>query len=281
MNGGSVFVDGIAFWSPVLPGWPEARAAFRGEGPLAHPPRPRPAPELLAPAERRRAPDTVALALEVALRAVEASGHRGADLPSVFSSTHGDLAITDAMCRTLASAPRQMSPTRFHNSVHNAPAGYWTLATGCMQASSALSAAEGSFAAGLLEALAQCTADERAALLVAYDIEACGALASTAVSRGLLATALVIAPRAGTRSLARLVWSLQPGVGTAAAPRSAAAQALAGNAMAPCLPLFEALACGGHEPVLLPLSSSLSLRVELVPASATDPAAGRALAPAH
>ena len=57
-----------------LPGWPLARDAFRGTAePLAEPAK-RPAPILLAPAERRRAPDPVALALEVATRAVELAG---------------------------------------------------------------------------------------------------------------------------------------------------------------------------------------------------------------
>ncbi|MEO6363556.1 MAG: beta-ketoacyl synthase chain length factor, partial [Caldimonas sp.] len=134
------WVEGIAFWAPTLPGWPAARAAFRGEGGPAEPPAKRPAPELLAAAERRRAPDTVALALEVAGEAVRQSGHAPGTLPSIFTSAHGDLGVNDYMCRTLATAPTQISPTRFHNSVHNAAAGYWTIGTGCMQASSALSA---------------------------------------------------------------------------------------------------------------------------------------------
>ena len=40
----------------------------------------------------------------------------------MFTSTHGDLAITDYMCQTLATAPSEISPTKFHNSVHNAAA---------------------------------------------------------------------------------------------------------------------------------------------------------------
>ena len=63
-------------------------------------------PALLAPTERRRAPDTVAVALEVAARAVRAAQRAPAELPSVFASTHGDLAISDYMCATLAQTPR-------------------------------------------------------------------------------------------------------------------------------------------------------------------------------
>jgi hypothetical protein len=259
------FIDGLALWAPALPGWTLARAAFRAEGGLAAPVQRRPSPELMPAAERRRAPDTVALALEVAARAVESSGHAATELLSVFASAHGDMAITDYVCATLARTPTLLSPTKFHNSVHNAASGYWTMATGCMRASTALSAFECSFAAGLMEALLQSEADARAALLVGYDIEACGPLASANASRGLLAAALVVSPVRGERSLARLDWSVHGGPTAAAALRSEAARSLAGNAMADCLPLFEAFAAGQPEVVLMPLSASLALRVALTP----------------
>src|SRR3982750_1445086 len=159
-RGGTLFIDGIAFWAPTLPG--------------------------RAPAGPRRAPDPVALALEVAAAAVRESGLDAATLPSIFTSAHGDLAINDYMCSTLANDPTLISPTRFHNSVHNAAAGYWTIATGCRAASSALTAFDTSFAAGLLEAVTQCVADEGPVLLVAFDVQAVGALKSVTRSEGLL-----------------------------------------------------------------------------------------------
>jgi len=262
-RGGTLFIDGIAFWAPTLPGWAAARAAFRGEAePLATPAK-RPSPEVLAPAERRRAPDTVALALEVAAAAVRESGLDAATLPSIFTSAHGDLAINDYMCSTLASEPTLISPTKFHNSVHNAAAGYWTIATGCREASSALTAFDASFAAGLLEAASQCSADDRAVLLVAFDVEASGALASVAASVGLLACALVLAPSAGANSIVAIDWELARERVAAPAPRSAAARSLAGNAMSGALPLLEAIATAdrGGAPLALPLAPSLALRL--------------------
>ena len=259
----TLYIDAVGFWAPPLPSWHAARAAFRGEGALLDPPLRRPAPRLLASAERRRAPDGVALALEVASEAVAASGHAATELASVFTSAHGDLAITDAMCSTLARTPMLVSPTRFHNSVHNAASGYWTMATGCMQASTAVSAFEHSFAAGLLEACAQCATDERAVLLVGCDVEACGPLARVNRSRGLLALALVLAPTRSERSVAALNWSLAPGEAAAPAPRSPAAEALADNAMADGLPLFEALATARGDAFTMPLTASLALAVRL------------------
>ena len=260
---GSFAVDAVAFWSPTLPGWSHARAAFRDEeAPLATPVK-RPAPDLLAAAERRRAPDTVALALEVAAAAVRASGRDAQSLPSVFASTHGDLAVSDYMCATLASSPTLISPTKFHNSVHNAAAGYWTMATGCHEASTALSAFDASFGAGLLEAASQCQADARPILLIAVDVEAAGALASVTDSIGLLACALVLSPRASERTVASFDWSLVSTATRAAPIRSPAARSLAGNAMSGALPLLEAIATarpGSNAGAIeLPLTPSLAL----------------------
>jgi hypothetical protein len=259
----ALFIDGIAFWAPTLPGWTAARAAFRGEAePLATPAK-RPAPEILAPAERRRAPDTVALALEVAAAAVRESGLDAATLPLIFTSAHGDLAVNDYMCSTLAKEPTLISPTKFHNSVHNAAAGYWTIATGCREASTALTAFGGSFGAGLLEAALQCQADARPVLLVAVDVESVGALASVTESAGLLACALVLSPRKSERTVAAFDWSLRSARGGETPIRSAAARSLADNAMAGALPLFEAIAVAAPdaegEPVSLLLTPSLSL----------------------
>jgi Beta-ketoacyl synthase, N-terminal domain len=259
----TAFIEGIALWAPSLPGWEIARAALRGEHAGVDPPARRPSPELLPAAERRRAPDTVALGLEVAAQAVAQSGRAPGELLSVFTSAHGDLAINDCMCSTLAVAPRLISPTKFHNSVHNATAGYWGIGTGCMQASSAVSAFDCSFAAGLLEALTQCAADEQPVLLVGCDIAAVGALACTNDSRGLLAVALVLAPLRTGRAVAALDWSLAGGAAQRVALRAPAAQPLANNALADALPLFEAFAGGSAAPLSLPLSSLLALRLQL------------------
>src|SRR5690606_42046368 len=105
------------------------------------------------PNERRRAPDSVALALEVALAACTAAGRDPARLPSVFAPTHGDLGITDYICTSLAADARALSPTRFHNSVHNAAAGYWTIGTCCHAPATAISSLDAHFAQRLLEAL--------------------------------------------------------------------------------------------------------------------------------
>ncbi|KQZ56919.1 MULTISPECIES: beta-ketoacyl synthase chain length factor [unclassified Lysobacter] len=235
-----VVIEGIAYWSRGLPSWAAARDHVHGAA-MADDAPARPSPQLLPANERRRAPETVAVALDVALAACQAAGRDPATLASVFASAHGDLAITDYMCATLAGDPRSVSPTRFHNSVHNAAAGYWTIGAGCMRAATAISAAQASFAQGLIEAMAQLDDGAEAVLLVGYDGESAGPLAAVTPSGGLLGGALVLSrtPRAGAPQLRA---QLRDGQADRGGTLSRLTQA---NAMAPMLPLFDALAGAG------------------------------------
>ncbi len=239
------YVEGIGFWTRGLPSWAAARE-YASTGALPSDAPARPSPQVLPANERRRAPETVAIALEVATAACEAAAREPASLASVFTSTHGELAITDYMCATLAQDPRALSPTRFHNSVHNAAAGYWTIGTGAMQPASAISAHTASFAQGLIEAMAQLASGHDAMLLVAYDGQAVGPLAGVAPSEGQLGGALVLARTgAGPLLRARLVPA-----GSQAPSSGPLARFSAGNAMAPMLPLFDVLARGEGSAVL-------------------------------
>jgi hypothetical protein len=262
-----VGIEGIALWAPRLPSWESARVVMRGEGLLAESKQSRPSPALLAPTERRRAPDTVALALEVAASACRAAGRPPHELDSVFASTYGDLAITDYMCSTLASTPELISPTKFHNSVHNAAAGYWSIGTGAHSAYTAVSAHEGTFATGLLEAAAQVHCRERPVLFVAYDIEARGALATIIPSRGLFAVAMVLhADDSRAQSTLSLRLVTEAGIQPTTC-RSSAIEALQDTALVGALPLLEAIAMADgtiHDQVVyLQLNEHASLRIAL------------------
>lgn len=231
-------IEGIGYWSRGLPSWQAAQDYVRdGRAPDVSPAKP--SPQLLAPNERRRAPETVAVALEVALAACTDAGRDPASLPSIFASTHGDLAITDYMCSTLASEPRTISPTRFHNSVHNAAAGYWTIGAGAMHPATALSAYDNTFAQGLLEAMVQLATGSEAVLLVGYDSQATGPLARVSPSDGLLGGALVLSRQARSGGVGLRAWLSDGDIEGAEGPLSSHAR---GNAMTRMLPLFEALA---------------------------------------
>jgi len=182
-------------------------------------------------------------------------------MASVFASTHGDLAISDYMSETLARTPSLVSPIRFHNSVHNAAAGYWTIGTECMQPYTAITAWGDTFGEGLLEALVQAEAGGHPVLYVAYDIEAKGPLTSMQPSRGLLGTGLVIAPLANESTVATIRWRTVAGTDrTSASARNA--ELVAGNAMAASLVVFETLAVATRRVVSVGLSPTMLLEME-------------------
>jgi Beta-ketoacyl synthase, N-terminal domain len=258
-----VAIEGVAFWHSRMPGWTTACAVIRGEQAAPAQSAKRPSPALLASTERRRAPDTVALALEVAAQACEAAGRAPARLRSVFASTYGDLAISDYMCATLAGTPALVSPTKFHNSVHNAAAGYWSIGTASHSPYTAISAYRYTFASGVLEAVTQAACEGEPVVYVAFDVESSGPLATVAPSRGLLGAALVLGP-ASRESQRMLTVSIASGAAADATPAcSAAAPLLADNALAPCLPFFEALARPAPGNVVLALSDHCVLHAEL------------------
>lgn len=261
-----LFVNGASVWAPRMPGWEKARAILSGREAPPEAAAARPAPQLLPPNERRRAPDSVAVALESALAACHGAQLAPSSLGCVFGSTHGDLAITDYMCTTLAATPLQVSPTRFHNSVHNAAAGYWTIGAQCTRPYTAISAGPHTFGAGLLETCAQTLSGAENILFVAYDIDARGPLAAVAPSRGLLSVALIVGPQAGPHVLGSFDIGLvaqedfEP---SRAQPANAAL--VAGNASASCLPFMEALALGGEHRVQCLAGPGLGLVIDLHP----------------
>lgn len=254
-----IHVEGIGVWSPQLADFAALRSWLHGTPSAA--PAAKPPAATLPANERRRAPESVLLAIEVAGQAVAMSGRAAEELACVFGSAFGDLGITDYMCETLARAPAELSPTRFHNSVHNAPAGYWTIATGCHAPSSAVCAWHDTMGAGLLEAAALALADRRPVLFVCGDVAAAGALAPITRSAQAFGCALVVAPEASPRSVATL--SLHPAPG---APTKTDADALpaawseANATAAAALPLLSVLA-GRNRRCLMAAAGGLGLEI--------------------
>jgi hypothetical protein len=88
------------------------------------------------------------LALAVAEEAVRRAGLELADMRGVFASANGEGAILHGLLEMLASDSPEVSPTQFHNSVHNAVAGYWAMGAQSRQPMTCLGANMDSFAAG-------------------------------------------------------------------------------------------------------------------------------------
>lgn len=239
----TAYVQGIGLIGPGLTDWPSGAPRIAGAEPYAPQPTQVPAPQGLPAAERRRTGITVRLALGAAQQALAAAGMAAEGVAAVFTSSGGDGLICHEICETLASSDRHISPTRFHNSVHNAAAGYWSLATGATAVSTALCAYDGSFAAGLLEALALLTVDGAPVLLSAYETTYPEPLNAKRPLPAAFAVAMVLAPQPGPQTQAKLIVSLCERVTPADRLANPALEALrAALPAARSLPLLERLA---------------------------------------
>lgn len=165
-----VYVEGVGVRGPGLDGWQHARDALAGTVPYEARTTLVPLCPQLPPVERRRTVASVNLALAVGMEALANAERPSADLPAVFSSSCGDGATIHEIIEVLNSPERAVSPIRFHNSVHNAPAGYWGIATRSREASTSLCCYDASFSAGLLEAAVLVTVERCPVILVVYDM---------------------------------------------------------------------------------------------------------------
>jgi hypothetical protein len=208
----SSYVEGIGLLGPGLSDWPSGALTLAGTTPYLSARTVVPTPSALPPAERRRTGTVVKLALAVAFEAVLQAQRDPVSLPAVFTSSGGDGFNCHEICEVLAG-DRQISPTRFTNSVHNAVAGYWSIAAGATASSNALCAFDASFAAGLLEAVTQVAVDATPVLLVAYDANYPPPLRDKRPIPDAFGVALALSPERGPASLARMALSL---TGTAA-----------------------------------------------------------------
>jgi hypothetical protein len=200
----SAYVDGIGVLGPGLANWSECAQTLGGKRSYATAPTVLAVPAMLPPAERRRTGRVVKLALAVALEATTAAAADLQKLASVFSSSGSDGHICHEICDALAQSSREVSPTRFSNSVHNASAGYWNIGTGSMTESNVVCAFDASFVAGLLEAMTQAAVDETSVLLVAYDTEYPPPLHAKRPIPDAFGIAMVFSPAQSTRSIAKL-----------------------------------------------------------------------------
>ncbi|MEY2341764.1 beta-ketoacyl synthase chain length factor [Acidithiobacillus sp. IBUN Pt1247-S3] len=264
-----LFLEGVGLLAPGLGSWEGSRNVLAGVLPYQPSPTPLPVAALLPSNERRRAPEIVRVALAVGLEALVASRQEAVQLPTVFASSGAEgNTIHKIMC-ALASPQPALSPTHFHNSVHNVCAGYWSIATGSRAATTSLCAHDGSFAAGLLEAAAQVQTGG-AALLIAYDMPYPAPLGDIRpIGSPFFGVAFVLAPAPSPASMA----CLHIAAGVAENPTIISNPTLETlrrhTPAARCLPLLCALAEGKSETVVLEYLPGYSLPVVISFSDAT------------
>jgi hypothetical protein len=219
--------------------------------------------EMLPANERRRTTALIKLALKVgqdAMPGIDAASH----IATVFASSEGDLEITDKICRALLQEDKPVSPTQFHNSVHNAAAGYWAIAARSQQPSISLSAGDASFAAGLLEAVSQVLLDGVPVLLLAYDLPAPPPLDAERHFDFPFATAMLVASQPTENCLAGIELTVnhqaeQPG----RCQNPSLEKVRQGNPIAASLPMLEALLATQSASVALPYLDQQTVTVQV------------------
>jgi len=239
-----LYVNGVGILGPGLGSWSECRSVLAGHGAYCETAPPDPQASMLPPNERRRSSDCVRWALHVAQEAIEQAETDPKTLATVFACSGGEMGILNQLCTTLAMPERVVSPTLFHQSVHNAAAGYWSIATQCQQSSTALACYDWSFGSGLLEAAAYVCTEEKTVLLVAYDLPPPIPLYAAQPLHVGYAVALVLTPHRSRRSMVQLDLALQ----------------VRASDTDTCMldPALEALRCGNPAARALPLCSAIA-----------------------
>lgn len=238
-------IEAIGLLGPGLPDWQQGQEALQSPEKWQWTDAVIPAPAGLPGAERRRVGQAVKVAMAAAHQACDASRFEASTLPSVFSSSGGDGQNCHILCEALTDHEPQVSPTRFTNSVHNAPSGYWSIASACQAASTSICAYDASFSAGLIEAGLFANSEQTPVLLVAYDVPYPSPLSAVRHISTPFAVALVLTPSAPASEApgaVTLVLNEVPAGAESTMPDEAMEALRHGAPAARALPLLEAIA---------------------------------------
>lgn len=266
----SLFIDGVGVRAPGLDGWTAGREVLASRAPYVPAAVTLTSGARLPAAERRRVGTAVKLALDVLDDVLAQSGRDLAHLPVVFTSSGGDNDNVHAICEMLATDERDVSPTRFHNSVHNAAAGYWSIAAGSHAPLTSLCCNDASFGAGLLEAAVQAVAMDTAVVLAAYDHPYPPPLRAAHPIRHVFGAALLLSPRATSRSFAALNVAVASAHPPVTPLHDAGLEELrTGAPAARGLPLLALLARGEQGSIILDYLPGAGIELRVTPYSAS------------
>ena len=264
-----IFIHGVGILGPGIESWDACRRLLKKEFSYDDSVTPEPIPSILPANERRRSSDVVRWSLHVAQEAVQHSQLDPKTMATVFASSGGEVGILHKICQSLESPMPIVSPTLFHQSVHNAAAGYWSIASCSQRPSTSLACYDSSFVGGLLEAATLLSVHQEECLLfVAYDIPAPFPLYETRPLIAPFALALVLSRQALPISLSQLDMTLlsEPIDKMPTTILQAALEPLmVGNPAARGLPLLQSIANNLTTSVHLDFLDNLQLRIDHQP----------------
>ena len=185
-----------------------------------------------------------------------AAGLDRAQVTMIYGSVYGEIRTTIDLLEALLDPLGPLSPTKFHNSVHNTAGGYVSIAAQNRGGNAAITAGRSTLAMGLLECAGLVAAGQGPALLVIAEESLPEPLAAGRVYGPLAAAFALDAPGSGGMSLrtCRLCQADQ-------SPVDPAAEIPEGLAQNPC-----AVALGLVAAALRPEASRYALEPHLGPA---------------
>ncbi len=261
----TAYINEIGFAADGMPSWTEAKPVLSGLSDWHDSPLEKYKPQALPANERRRATLLCRLAFRAAENAFGDDLSRASELASVFSSSGGDYPIIDNICRTLATEEKAVSPTHFHNSVHNSAAGYWSIGVGAKANSNSISAYDYSFATGLLESVITANCEEEDCLMVCYDTRTSMPLSSKRNISKEFAMAAVISKNVRDESCFKLTLEILDTNNSSeiSKPTEALQTLYESNPSAKGLPFAQMLAKGADSFCVLALANGRKLKASV------------------
>jgi hypothetical protein len=241
---------GLGLCGPGLNGWVAGSDVLRGVTSFTYKTTEIPLLDSISPREQRRLSPIVRLALAVAEEAVAQAAIDPKDMSAVFGWPHGNNWVLQNMFEALSTEDRLISPTEFHNAVHNVAVGYWSIHAGCQRPCTSISAEIHTFAASLIKSFVQIEAGGGPVLLTVTDAPFREPLNAVCPIGEPFAAAMVLAPDTRDIGFASIEIELKNGtIESCELPKIEAFHELWNiNAAARALPFLECLAtrCDGR-----------------------------------
>lgn len=260
-----IYLNAISLVAPGLPDWQQSQAVLCENEKYRPEELAKFSPAILPANERRRTTQLIKLALHAAEECVASDLEAAKNYATVFASSDGDHGILDKICSALTLPEHLVSPTNFHNSVHNAAAGYWAIAAKAQNNSNSLSGCDETFTTALIEAATFAVVEQKTVLLVTYDYPAPPPLDGARHLEAAFAVAMCLSANKDANSIAALDLELTQGTAYSTCDDSDLEQLRLGNPAARSLPLLQALAKGETMAIILPHVQSTSLKINLTP----------------
>ena len=260
----SFYIESIGINGPGMNNWEEAQSVFvSGREPDLEKKTGKPVISILPPNERRRTTKTIKIAINSIEQLMDQERRERLSLSSIFASSCGDVDLVQSLCIALAQPGKPISPTQFHNSVHNTVAGYWSIGSLCMLGTTSISAAYGTLAAALMESTCQMQECGQGVILCCYDIASPSPIDQIRHIRYDFACSFLLTPEPSPMTRAKL--TIEPGVSSAVTTMEQPGLEVLrkDNPAATALPLLQGLALKENSEIIIFHMPDASMRLTL------------------